>query len=836
MALTSGDRLGPFEIVALVGEGGMGTVYRARDTRLGRSVALKLLHHRFSDRFEREARALAALNHPHICALYDVGPDYLVMEFVDGKPLQGPLRPETALRHAREIASALDAAHRAGVVHRDLKPANILIGKSGAKLLDFGLARDTAPLEPDDATRAMTGEGVIVGTLQYMAPEQIEGKEADVRSDIFSFGCVLYEILAGHPAFEASSKAALIAAILDRQPAPLTGVPQSLARAVERCLAKDPDERWQSARDLDGVLELAAGSNLTMASPKSAPRRKWTLGALALTLAALAGWGVARFTARPPRPTEWSGESLGGTANWLLPRASSDGQFLAFEAIVDGQAQVAVLKPGTSNYTVLTHQSLGEISQLAWSRDDSKIYFDREGGGPQIGVFSVPVLGGEPRLILEKAVGPQVLADGSLAVMRWNERRYSQLYRFWPESGKLRPLPAITERSQTTYNFRSTPDGRHLILFGSRADASGEPKEFGFFSLDPETGNMQQFARSLIFRKGENKIGLSGSHDGKTAILSVPFRGLYRLVAVPLDGNDQLRTLFTSTLPIMGVDEGPDGAIYADQLSSTVSVMQFSPSGGAPERLSDTYYQRIVPMAVLSDGRIVVQLAPKTLVLSHDGKMTPLLDSGEALRPPATAMGPGKLALMSDHVPPEIAVVSVDAGRVMSRVALKASSVHSLAASPDGQRFYYAADGFIWSIPSTGGPATKIAIGDSVAADPNGQDLVVALATQDVKHLVRVHLSGGAVEPIAIHGEAHLALSSITSGAVNRDGQIAVTAVSDSRWLYFIGAVDRQGILKPFPLTYGGETRFPMWTPDGHIVAPEIDYSFALWRFRPSKD
>src|SRR6266571_1708190 len=215
-----GDRLGPYEIVAPIGAGGMGEVYNARDTRLDRVVAIKVSREQFSERFEREARAVAALNHPHICQLYDVGPNYLVMEFVEGAPLQGPVPIEKAVEYAGQILDALDAAHHKGIIHRDLKPANILVTKQGIKLLDFGLAKQSGPLKETDGTltAGLTSQGQILGTLQYMSPEQLHGKEADARSDLFSFGCVLYEMLTGRRAFEGQSAASVIAAILEREP------------------------------------------------------------------------------------------------------------------------------------------------------------------------------------------------------------------------------------------------------------------------------------------------------------------------------------------------------------------------------------------------------------------------------------------------------------------------------------------------------------------------------------------------------------------------------------------------------------------------------------------
>jgi len=303
MSLASGSKLGPYEILALLGAGGMGEVYKAKDTRLDRTVAVKVSTARFSERFEREARAVAALNHPNICTLYDVGPNYLVMEYIEGTPLKGPLPVGKAVEYAGQILDALDAAHRKGITHRDLKPANILVTKQGIKLLDFGLAKhQAAPLEEGGATlsQALTGEGQIVGTLQYMSPEQLLGKEVDARSDLFSFGCVLYEMLTGKRAFEGESAASVIAAILEREPAPLTVAPP-LERIVKRTLAKDPDQRFQTARDLKAALTWALEHPPAPVAAK--PGRRWWIAAAILVIGALlGGWGVSLFR-RPPAET-----------------------------------------------------------------------------------------------------------------------------------------------------------------------------------------------------------------------------------------------------------------------------------------------------------------------------------------------------------------------------------------------------------------------------------------------------------------------------------------------------------------------------------------------------
>lgn len=252
--LSPGDMVGRFEILALVGSGGMGDVYRARDTRLDRIVAVKVCRERFTERFEREARAIAAITHPHICTLYDVGPNYLVMEYLEGKPFAGPLEPAQACEYALQAAEALEAAHGKGIIHRDLKPGNILVTEAGVKLVDFGLAKASAPDSGEDLTK----ESIIPGTLRYMAPEQLDGKPADRRSDIYSLGVVLYEAIAGAPAFAASTPISLAAAILREAPPPLSsirsGIPEVIDRLIGKCLEKNPNDRWQSASALREAL------------------------------------------------------------------------------------------------------------------------------------------------------------------------------------------------------------------------------------------------------------------------------------------------------------------------------------------------------------------------------------------------------------------------------------------------------------------------------------------------------------------------------------------------------------------------------------------------------
>ena len=389
MALAAGTRLGPYVIEAPLGAGGMGEVYRAKDSRLDRTVAIKVLPEalaadpQFRERFEREAKAISSLNHPHICTLHDVGhqdgTDFLVMEYLEGETLaqrleKGALSLDQALKYAIEVASALDKAHRAGIVHRDLKPGNVMLTKTGAKLLDFGLAKtgpakaghygNVQPLagsvrlplggpqgrQPDFTSLPttppnLTAQGTILGTFQYMAPEQIEGEEADARTDLFAFGVVLYEMLTGKKAFTGKTQASLFGAILKEEPPPIAAsqplTPPSLNRVVKKCLAKDPDSRWQTARDLcDELKWIAEGgsqaSALTAAAPATRPTSRervvWASMATIATAAAIA-LGLLyirsapatdahpmRFAVSPPQNVTFSGAN-GQSMLAVLPTA-----------------------------------------------------------------------------------------------------------------------------------------------------------------------------------------------------------------------------------------------------------------------------------------------------------------------------------------------------------------------------------------------------------------------------------------------------------------------------------------------------------------------------------
>src|SRR6202051_2004254 len=375
MAILPGRRLGPYESLSAIGAGGMGEVYRARDTRLDRTVAIKVLPTHLADRselrerFEREARTIASLNHPHICVLHDIGQqdgiDFLVMEYLEGETLaqrllKGALPLEQVMQYAIEIADALDKAHRKGITHRDLKPGNIMLTKSGTKLLDFGWAKlkqEVAPAIPDSQLptmkSAITSEGTILGTLQYMAPEQVEAGAVDARTDIFAFGAVVYEMATGRKAFEGKTSASVMAKILETDPPSMSSLqpmtPPALDRVVKTCMAKEPDERWQTASDLcrelkwisDGGSQVGLAPAAPAKGIRSLRRREMilVLGAMLLVAAitGLAIWNL-KPTPRVPRPvsrltiTLPPGQQLAAPENGPAVALSPDGTHLAYVA------------------------------------------------------------------------------------------------------------------------------------------------------------------------------------------------------------------------------------------------------------------------------------------------------------------------------------------------------------------------------------------------------------------------------------------------------------------------------------------------------------------------
>ena len=493
MALTSGTKLGPYEIQSPLGAGGMGEVYRARDTRLERDVAVKVLPANLSSdpslrqRLEREAKAVSKLSHPHICTLHDVGHqdgvDFLVMELVEGETLEhrlmkGPLPPEQTIRIAAQIADALARAHKLGIVHRDLKPANVMLTKTGAKLMDFGLAKHSGPAPLAAALTEMTmeqakltSEGMLVGTFQYMAPEQLEGKEADARADIFALGELIYEMATGKPAFSGKSRASLIAAILTTEPPPMESMqpmtPVSLSRIVKKCLAKDPDERWQSASDLSAELKWIAESGSqtreTMRVPVARAKwahASWILASIFLLLALTSG--MAWWTATHRRlPAMYFHASVPFAANDLA--LSPDGRMLAMVGYFapTNDYMLWTYEVGSRRTTPLegTHGSAYPF----WSPDGKSIGFFADGK-----LKKVDISGGQVQVLSDapNGRGGAWNRDGTII---YSPDALGPLLRV-PSSGgpPVEVTKLDTARSETGHRWPVfLPDGKHFLYLAA---------------------------------------------------------------------------------------------------------------------------------------------------------------------------------------------------------------------------------------------------------------------------------------------------------------------------------------------------------------------------------
>ena len=520
MALTSGTKLGPYEIESALGAGGMGEVYRARDTRLDRTVAVKILPAHLSSnleakqRFEREARAISSLNHPHICTLHDVGhqdgTDYLVMEFLEGETLadrliKGELPLDQVLRYGLEICDGLEKAHQTGVIHRDLKPSNVMLTKSGAKLMDFGLAKAipktapsvsslTATLPGPSTDQPLTAHGTLVGTFQYMSPEQLEGQDADARSDIFALGAVLYEMTTGNRAFTGKTQASIVAAILTSEPPPISAgqpmSPPALDRAVKLCLAKDPEQRFQNVHDVKLQLEwiTEGGSQTGVPAPVAARRknRERALAAVALVLAVVVvALGFAylhrptndarslRSSILPPENTSFAGGVA--TSGYAL---SPDGTRLVFS----GQSVEGKQGLWMRSLNALTAQELAGTENGTvpfWSPD-----------GQSVGFFA----NGKLKKMLASGGSVQEICDAPMGRGgTWNAQDVivfaptigGPLFRVSANGGVPTPVTQLDPSTgETTHRWPDfLPDGVHFLYLG-RQTSPARPSAVYVGSLD----------------------------------------------------------------------------------------------------------------------------------------------------------------------------------------------------------------------------------------------------------------------------------------------------------------------------------------------------------------
>jgi len=549
MTIEAGTKLGPYEILAPIGAGGMGEVFRARDTRLERDVAIKVLpdtfamDEQFLQRFEREAKTISSLNHPNICVLHDIGEQdghrYLVMEYIDGESLadrlaKGPLPIDQAIRYGGQIAEALDKAHRQGIVHRDLKPGNVMLTKTGAKLLDFGLAKTSEGVlfgarrssgetaggtSHDQPTqqKPLTQEGTILGTFQYMAPEQLEGVEADVRTDIFALGALLYEMATGHKAFSGKSRASLIASILDHQPPTISSVqpmtPPAFDHVVRRCLEKDPEDRWQSAHDVASELRWVAeaGSQAGVAAPVTIRRKTRERLAWALTgVLSVAFVTVSWLHFRPSAPVTPFMSSVLPPSNGSFEFTDVDVTGLAVSPDGKKIAFVARDESGTK-YLYLRQVDIAEPRQVSgtrgatnpfWSPDSRSIAFFAEGKMKKVDT------NGAPPLTVTTAGNGRSGAWNADGVILFSPDTTSPIHRVSETGGESVPVTKLDEaKGETTHRWASfLPDGKHFLFMAGAHGLGVESESNAVYAGSLDSPD----ERTLVLRARSNVIYASG--------------------------------------------------------------------------------------------------------------------------------------------------------------------------------------------------------------------------------------------------------------------------------------------------------------------------------------
>jgi Tol biopolymer transport system component len=777
MALPVGSRLGPYEIVSALGAGGMGEVYKARDTRLDRTVAIKVLPSHVAAnpdlraRFEREARALSGFQHPHICTLYDVGReetpeggiDYLVMEYLEGESLatridRGALPTPEILRIGMAVAEALDRAHRQGVVHRDLKPGNIILTRGGAKLLDFGLAKErreavaaTVVTSLPTRVQPLTAQGTIVGTFQYMAPEQIEGAEADARADIFSFGCVLYEMATGRRPFEGKTQTSLIAAILAAEPPAVASIrpatPLALDQIIRTCLAKDPDERFQSAHDLLLALRfIAADSSGSAAAtgriPARAPGGAWLAWVVAAVATSVAVGAVAwRFlTPAPPQPVVRAvllppeKVSLDITGDFAGPAViSPDGTQVAFVARADGIKSIWV-RP----LDALAPRRLDDTQGASfpfWSADSRQIGYFAEGK-----LRRIPA-GGGPTAVVADAPNSRGGAWSRDNVILFAPDFQGGLSMVPAAGGLATPATRLDPQKHSTHRWPAfLPDGKHFVYLATN-HAGGDPQANGlyFASIDG----------------GEPRF-----------VLPCDSNGLYA-------GG---RLLYHSQAALMTQPFDPDAGKLLGDPAPLIDGVQF-----------DAGTWRMVASASETGTMVYVRgsaiLGAELAWIGRDGREAGPRMARDSYRDPAVSPDGKKLAVAIGDPLRTIWILDLAQG-TRSRLTFDTSIHISPAWSPDGRYVAYTTG--TSPVASLHRKSVDGSTPDELLAKEEGANLSVPAFSSDGERLVYVRStgpSGNAIVVMPLHGDR---VPTIIVPAPSARTTLNYPRVSpDGRWLAY---------------------------------------------------
>jgi len=786
-----GRKLGPYQMLGLIGSGGMGEVYKALDTRLNRSVAIKVLPRHLSEqtdlrrRFEQEARAIAALSHPHICSLYDIGShdgiDFLVMEYLEGETLshrlkQGPLPLRETLRFATEIASALEQAHRQGVIHRDLKPGNIMLTESGAKLLDFGLAKARVLREsPTLSTTVSEGEslteaGMILGTPGYMSPEQVRGEELDARSDIFSFGSVLYEMVTGQKAFSGTSRMSTISAILREEPKPVSAIsratPTELQKLISRCLQKEPARRFPHATELKAALEkLKADSDSKR--PRFGRAKFALLAAVLLLVMAAVPYWLMRSRPSEPEPllTAVPLTSYPG-AEWY-PSFSPDGNQVAFQwgGAKQDKPDIYVKVIGNEPPLRLTTDPASDYCP-AWSPDGRWIAFCRGLPGAKVAVMLISPLGGPERKLAEANSPDEYLTGARLAwsadsrslVMLDSAGPYtpSGLFLLSVETGRKQRLTSPPANIEGDSGPAISPDGRKLVFSRYTDSASSD------LYLQDLSNDLKPVAGPRPLTSGNRRaISPAWTPDGKEIVFSTIAgigTGLWRVAVsgaskprklafapddayMPALSRQGRRLAYTQgrlnsdiwRVQLDGPNRRADEPVRLITSSYDEHSVDYSPDGKRISFISERSGAREVWMCA-SDGTDPVQLSfMGATAMTGYPRWSP---DGQRLVFDSTAEGKFN-----------VYVVDVGGGGPRRLTDYPADN-GAPNWSRDGRSIYFASNRTkrweIWKMPSEGGEAVQVTVNGGVVAFESPDGRSVYFTKSDVRGpLWKVPVGGG---------------------------------------------------------------------------------------------
>jgi eukaryotic-like serine/threonine-protein kinase len=511
---------------------------------------------------------------------------------------------------------------------------------------------------------------------------------------------------------------------------------------------------------------------------------------------------------------------------------------LAFQAIVDGITQVGVMRPGSGTWTILTRdRSQGIAQEMAWSADNSRIYFDRYVDAPR-GIFSVPVLGGDERLLLENAMTPQVLPDGSLLVTRINAERLAQLHRFWPETGRIEPLPALTPPISRLPlpAVRVFPGGREAVFVGR---PMGSTDAEHLWVIDLKSGRTRRIAPDVTLAFGSWSFPLAVSADGQSVLFIVPSGDLQRVVMVPRDGSAGVRTLLTLTYGPVALDVSADGSLYADQLDSPSEILRFVPSTRALERMPLPATHVGGPVLPLRDGRMLSAIRTggreKIVVLTSGKEPVPFIETQEETAAPIAALGGDSVVLLVGTPPNrKVAIASIADGRIIKRLTRVDGNqaIGSIAGSPDGATIFFVSGGMLWSTSAADGEPVKLRGADAVAIDREG--LVVLLNEASGIRLVRRALPSGREQDVPIRGDVRLTPWPIAPNAVARDGRIALRVTRNDTWFWPAGILDPQtGNVDVLPGASTTDMLTPGWDSEDRLVTVAKSTRGTLWRFQP---